>query len=190
MELSFKKWLGGTESCNAGDRPLSPLKCSSRSVHVADDDDEEDGDTIRPPLTHHKAIIMLHQVKPQRWELWSRPIQNQGSRCIHDPCVPGSWAHPAKFLVPTTRAPSSINTQWSCHSDAHMWGKNTLRKHTRGAFPQLQPLAHRSQAQSHPKASNPSPTGPARAKIESHPSSQACVLFDGLLAAIAGWFGD
>lgn len=56
-----------------------------------------------------------------------------------------------------------------------------------GAFPQLQPFAHRSQTRSNSDASNSSPTGLPRAKTENHRGKQSCALFVGPLAVIAGW---
>lgn len=48
-------------------------------------------------------------------------------------------------------------------------------------------LAGRSQAHSQHNASNSSPVGPAEAASESRQGNRACVLFDGPLAAGAGW---
>lgn len=122
MGFQSSKWLGGMESHISGDRSLSPLKCSYGSVRVVDDD--EDSEKIRPLLTRLEAMIMLPQVEPRTLETWIRSIQNWGSRRAW---IPGSWTHPAKCLIPNTKEPSSINTQWSCHNNVHLWAKNTCK---------------------------------------------------------------
>lgn len=172
--MNKRNWI---ESRNSGDRGLSPKESSVLSMTTKTVIEQGHSSLISKPWS---CCIVLNTGP---WGYEPDPSKTQD----HD--NHGSQGHghtqPSVSCPTTGDSPSSIPHGYVV--TMHLCAKTHQKNAITGAFPQLQPLAHRSQTRSNSNASNPSPMGLPRAKTENHRGKQSCALFVGPLAVIAGW---